>query len=103
MPSELYKDGKYFLSKDQFSNDDLIRLWESLIKKYPIFSIEDPLHEDDWDGWVNLNNKIGDKIQIVGDDLFVTNLKNESLNYRIIEFYEGSIVIIYYFRIVLPA
>tara|TARA_B100000282_G_C31734241_1_gene492531 strand:- start:1558 stop:2823 length:1266 start_codon:yes stop_codon:yes gene_type:complete len=73
--SELYKDGKYFLSKDQFSNDDLIRLWESLIKKYPIFSIEDPLHEDDWDGWVNLNNKIGDKIQIVGDDLFVTNPK----------------------------
>ena len=73
--SELYKDGKYFLSKDQFSNDDLIRLWESLIKKYPIFSIEDPLHEEDWDGWVNLNNKIGDKIQIVGDDLFVTNPK----------------------------
>ena len=73
--SELYKDGKYFLSKDQLSNDDLIRLWEDLIKKYPIFSIEDPLHEDDWDGWVNLNNKIGDKIQIVGDDLFVTNPK----------------------------
>ena len=73
--SELYKDGKYFLSKDQLSSDDLLRLWESLIKKYPIFSIEDPLHEDDWDGWVNLNSKIGDKIQIVGDDLFVTNPK----------------------------
>ena len=41
--------------------------------KYPIFSIEDPLHEDDWSGWVNLNDRIGKKIQIVGDDLFVTN------------------------------
>ena len=72
--SELYNDGQYFLSNDNASSsDDLIDMWEDLTKKYPIFSIEDPLHEDDWDGWVNLNERIGKKIQIVGDDLFVTN------------------------------
>ncbi len=72
--SELYNDGQYFLSNDNASSsDDLINMWEELTKKYPIFSIEDPLHEDDWDGWVNLNERIGKKIQIVGDDLFVTN------------------------------
>lgn len=72
--SELYNDGQYFLSNDiASSSDDLIDMWEDLTKKYPIFSIEDPLHEDDWDGWVNLNERIGKKTQIVGDDLFVTN------------------------------
>ena len=72
--SELYNDGQYFLSNDNASSsDDLIDMWEDLTKKYPIFSIEDPLHEDDWDGWVNLNERIGKKTQIVGDDLFVTN------------------------------
>ena len=72
--SELYKDGQYFLSNDNASSsDDLIKMWEELINKYPIFSIEDPLHEDDWNGWVKLNERIGKKIQIVGDDLFVTN------------------------------
>jgi len=72
--SELYKDGQYFLSNDNASSsDDLIKMWEELTNKYPIFSIEDPLHEDDWNGWVNLNERIGKKIQIVGDDLFVTN------------------------------
>ena len=72
--SELYNDGQYFLSNDNASSsDDLIDMWEELTKKYPIFSIEDPLHEDDWDGWVNLNERIGKNTQIVGDDLFVTN------------------------------
>ena len=72
--SELYKDGQYFLSNDNASSsDDLIKMWEELTNKYPIFSIEDPLHEDDWNGWVKLNERIGKKIQIVGDDLFVTN------------------------------
>ena len=72
--SELYNDGQYFLSNDNASSsDDLIDMWEELTRKYPIFSIEDPLHEDDWDGWVNLNERIGKKTQIVGDDLFVTN------------------------------
>jgi len=72
--SELYNEGQYFLSNDNTSNsDDLINMWEDLTNKYPIFSIEDPLHEDDWNGWINLNERIGKKIQIVGDDLFVTN------------------------------
>ena len=72
--SELYKDGQYFLSNDNASSsDDLINIWEELTDKYPIFSIEDPLHEDDWNGWVSLNERVGKRIQIVGDDLFVTN------------------------------
>mgnify|MGYP001239959375 FL=1 len=72
--SELYKDGKYFLSDgDASSSEDLINMWEELTNKYPIFSIEDPLHEDDWTGWIKLNERIGKKTQIVGDDLFVTN------------------------------
>tara|TARA_B000000475_G_scaffold97497_1_gene79024 strand:+ start:11028 stop:12302 length:1275 start_codon:yes stop_codon:yes gene_type:complete len=72
--SELYKDGQYFLSNDNASSsEDLIDMWEELTNKYPIFSIEDPLHEDDWSGWINLNERIGKKTQIVGDDLFVTN------------------------------
>ena len=50
-------------------------MWEEITNKYPIFSIEDPLHEDDWNGWVNLNSKLGNKVQIVGDDLTVTNMK----------------------------
>ena len=72
--SELYKDGQYFLYNDKASSsEDLIDMWEELTNKYPIFSIEDPLHEDDWSGWINLNERIGKKTQIVGDDLFVTN------------------------------
>ena len=72
--SELYKDGQYFLSNDNASSsENLIDMWEELTNKYPIFSIEDPLHEDDWSGWINLNERIGKKTQIVGDDLFVTN------------------------------
>ena len=72
--SELYRDGKYFLSDgNASSSEDLINMWEELTNKYPIFSIEDPLHEDDWTGWIKLNERIGKKTQIVGDDLFVTN------------------------------
>ena len=58
---------------NQKGTKELIELWEDIVKKYPIFSIEDPLHEDDWGGWTDLTNSIGDKTQIVGDDLFVTN------------------------------
>ncbi len=78
--SELYKDGKYHLSNNELKETkELIKLWEDIVKKYPVFSIEDPLHEDDWDGWVDLTNSIGDKIQIVGDDLFVTNSNRLSM------------------------
>ena len=71
------KSYKFFKSdpKKKVNSDKMIALWASWVKKYPIVSIEDGLAEDDWDGWVKLQKKIGDKCQIVGDDLFVTNTK----------------------------
>jgi len=57
------------------STDELVEYWKTWTKKYPIISIEDGLHEDDWDGFRKLTGAIGDKIQVVGDDLFVTNVK----------------------------
>ena len=76
--SEFYdKDsGKYVLAKsggDVLSTDEIIDMYEEFIEKYPIVSIEDGLDEGDWDGWKKLTDRLGDKIQIVGDDLFVTN------------------------------
>ncbi len=76
--SEFYdeKDKMYVLHKstgDRLSSDDMISYWKEWVDNYPILSIEDGLHEDDWDGWVKLNASIGDRVQIVGDDLFVTN------------------------------
>ncbi|MGN1415263.1 MAG: enolase C-terminal domain-like protein, partial [Oscillospiraceae bacterium] len=53
--------------------DELIEYWSQMIDRYPIFSIEDPLDEEDWEGWKKLTQKIGKKVQLVGDDLFVTN------------------------------
>ncbi|ERL03675.1 phosphopyruvate hydratase [Mitsuokella sp. oral taxon 131] len=58
-----------------FTSDELIAHWESLIGKYPIYSIEDGLDEEDWEGWQRMTKKLGDKVQLVGDDLFVTNTK----------------------------
>ncbi len=76
--SEWYKNGKYYLPKRgvDFTADDLIKYWEKLTEKYPICSIEDPLGEEDWDGWKKITEKLGNKIQLVGDDLFVTNTKH---------------------------
>ena len=71
--SELYKNGKYELERKSFSSDELIKYYEELCAKYPIFSIEDGLAEDDYDGWIKLTERLGSKIQLVGDDLFVTN------------------------------
>jgi len=59
----------------KLSSNEMVDYWKDWANKYPIISIEDGLHEDDWDGWVNLNKSIGDKVQCVGDDLFVTNVK----------------------------
>ena len=73
--SEFYKDGKYHFEKQLLNSDQLIAYYEQLIKEYPIFSIEDALQEDDYEGWVNATQALGDKIQFVGDDLFVTNPK----------------------------
>lgn len=74
--SELYKDGKYELPIDKktLSSDDMIKLWQGWCDQYPIISIEDGLAEDDWDGWANLTQALGDKVQLVGDDLLVTNV-----------------------------
>ncbi|MFC2638395.1 MAG: phosphopyruvate hydratase, partial [Mitsuokella sp.] len=58
-----------------FTSDELIAHWESLIGKYPIYSIEDGLDEEDWEGWQRMTKKLGGKVQLVGDDLFVTNTK----------------------------
>ena len=71
------KDGSYLLPKKQkrMSSDDLIEFWGGLVEKYPIISLEDGLSEEDWGGWEKLTSALGKKIQLVGDDLFVTNTK----------------------------
>lgn len=71
--SEFYENGKYNFGGKSYSSDDMIELYSELAAKYPIFSIEDGLSEDDWDGWEKLTRALGGKIQLVGDDLFVTN------------------------------
>jgi enolase len=74
--SELYSDGKYIFKKSDKSAKDsqqMVRFWSDWVKKYPIVSIEDALAEDDWEGWKMLTDEVGKTIQLVGDDLFVTN------------------------------
>ncbi len=73
--SEFYNDGKYNLVGEgrSLTTDELISFYEELINKYPIISIEDPVNENDWEGFKKITEKLGDKIQLVGDDLFVTN------------------------------
>ena len=75
--SEFFKDGKYNLEGEGrvLSSDEMVAYYAELCDRYPIVSIEDGLDEDDWDGWVKLNQTIGNKVQLVGDDLFVTNAK----------------------------
>ena len=78
--SEFYKNNKYVLTEEnkKFSSDELIKYYEQMISSYPIISIEDPMSEDDMDGWKNITKILGNKIQLVGDDLFVTNVKRLS-------------------------
>lgn len=73
--TELYHDGFYWMGgdKDKLSSENMVAFWETWVKKYPIVSIEDGLSEDDWEGWKLLTAKLGQKTQLVGDDLFVTN------------------------------
>ena len=75
--SEFYKDGKYVLAGEgkTLSAEEMVEYYENLIKKYPIVSLEDGMAEEDFEGWKLLTQKLGDKIQLVGDDLFVTNKK----------------------------
>ncbi|MBR1842075.1 MAG: phosphopyruvate hydratase [Oscillospiraceae bacterium] len=70
-------------SGKDFTSDELIAHWESLVEKYPIISIEDGLDEEDWEGWQKMTAKLGDKIQLVGDDLFVTNVERLSKGIRL--------------------
>lgn len=71
--TELYKDGKYHLDGKAITSTELIEYYAGLVEKYPIISIEDGMSEDDWEGWKALTERLGKKIQLVGDDLFVTN------------------------------
>ncbi|MDR2566238.1 MAG: phosphopyruvate hydratase [Bifidobacteriaceae bacterium] len=71
--TEFFKDGKYQFEGEARSTDFMIEYYEKLIKDYPLVSVEDPLSEDEWDAWTRLTAEIGDKVQLVGDDLFVTN------------------------------
>jgi enolase len=85
--SEFYdeKKGKYVFkksTKDELSPDEMAAYWENWVNKYPIVSIEDGLAEDDWIGWKKLTERVGKKIQLVGDDLFVTNVKRLSKGIR---------------------
>ncbi|MBV7281243.1 phosphopyruvate hydratase [Corynebacterium sp. TAE3-ERU30] len=71
--SEFFKDGKYHFEGGEHTAEEMAKVYEELIGQYPIVSIEDPLQEDDWEGYTNLTATIGEKVQIVGDDFFVTN------------------------------
>ena len=81
--SELYEDGMYYFPGQSFmrgekvrkSAEEMIDYYEQLLEKFPIVSIEDGLCEEDWEGWVKMTQRLGDKVQLVGDDLFVTNTK----------------------------
>jgi enolase len=75
--SEFYQDGKYVFKKSDKSaksSDDMVKFWSKWANDYPIVSLEDGLSEEDWDGWQNLTKELGGKIQLVGDDIFVTNI-----------------------------
>jgi enolase len=73
--SEMYEDGKYNFDGKKLTSAEMADVYAEMVKKYPIVSIEDGLDENDWDGWKLLTEKLGDSIQLVGDDLFVTNVK----------------------------
>ncbi|NLS45123.1 MAG: phosphopyruvate hydratase [Firmicutes bacterium] len=87
--TEMYNEGVYVFESEgvKRNSDEMIKLWENLVRNYPIISIEDGLAEDDWDGWIKMTEALGDRVQIVGDDLFVTNterikrgIKNKAAN-----------------------
>jgi len=74
--SEFYEDGVYFFKKSdgqRRTQDEMVRLYEDWVRQYPIVSIEDPFAEDDWEGWSSITQALGKKVQLVGDDIFVTN------------------------------
>ena len=91
--SELFRDGKYHLAGEGqvFSSEQLVAWWTTLVNKYPIVSIEDGMAEDDWAGWSSLTKALGSRVQLVGDDLFVTNV--ERLQRGIDEHIANSVLI----------
>jgi enolase len=91
--TELYEDGSYNLAREgrKLSGEEMVEYWVKLVEKYPIISLEDALAEDDWQHWKMLRERIGDRVQLVGDDLFVTNV--ERLKRGIAERTANSILI----------
>ncbi|MCD6087760.1 MAG: phosphopyruvate hydratase, partial [Candidatus Hydrothermae bacterium] len=73
--SEFYRDGAYIIEGNTLSSAELVSFYEELVENYPIISIEDGLAEEDWEGWKILYERLGQKVQLVGDDIFVTNVK----------------------------
>lgn len=73
--SEFFHDGKYDFEGRKLTSSQVVDYWAGLCERYPIFSIEDGLDQDDWDGWVELTQRVGERVQLVGDDLFVTNVE----------------------------
>jgi enolase len=73
--SEFYQNGKYLIEGKELTSEELVEYYEKLIAEYPIISIEDPMAENDWEGWKLITQRLGDKVQLVGDDLFTTNPK----------------------------
>ena len=71
--SEFFKDGGYHVAGEKLSSGDMIDRYDKMISEFPVWSLEDGLAESDWDGWVSLTQRLGDRVQIVGDDLLVTN------------------------------
>jgi enolase len=80
--SEFYENGKYVLEDKKLGKDKVVDLYRAWVDKYPIISIEDPMAEDDWEGWQIITNELGEKVQLVGDDLFVTNTERLSRGIR---------------------
>jgi enolase len=89
--SEFYRDGIYRLEGADRSSDDMVAFWADLVERFPVVSIEDALAEDDWEGWATLTRGLGGRVQLVGDDLFVTN--TERLERGIRERVANSILI----------
>ncbi|MFH1545471.1 MAG: phosphopyruvate hydratase [archaeon] len=73
--SEFFKEGNYFIKEKEYLAGELIDFYKELVEEFPVYSLEDALSEDDWNGWKELTEKLGKKVQIVGDDLLVTNMK----------------------------
>ena len=71
--SEVFRDGVYRFEGRELQSDEMPAFWAELVERYPIVSLEDPLAEDDWDGWAQLTSELGDRVQLVGDDVFVTS------------------------------